>query len=60
MLNFTRFQRQLAHGVLLTAFATLLPLSASAQTGKTFTNSIGTEFILIPAGSFTMGTDKKN
>ncbi|GHT82690.1 hypothetical protein AGMMS49543_08050 [Betaproteobacteria bacterium] len=60
MLNFTRFQRQLAHGVLLTAFATLLPLSASAQTDKTFTNSIGTEFILIPAGSFTMGTDEND
>ncbi|GHT96275.1 hypothetical protein FACS1894116_13120 [Betaproteobacteria bacterium] len=36
----------------------MLPLSASAQTDKTFTNSIGTEFILIPAGSFTMGADK--
>ncbi|GHU14030.1 hypothetical protein AGMMS50225_25070 [Betaproteobacteria bacterium] len=59
MFNSTRFQHQLAHGVLLTAFATLLPLSASAQTDKTFTNSIGTEFILIPAGSFIMGSDKK-
>ncbi|GHU47810.1 hypothetical protein AGMMS50289_23540 [Betaproteobacteria bacterium] len=28
--------------------------------GKTFTNSIGTEFILIPAGSFTMGADKND
>ncbi|GHU07625.1 hypothetical protein FACS1894158_16120 [Betaproteobacteria bacterium] len=34
--------------------------SAVAQTGKTFTNSIGTEFILIPAGSFTMGADKNS
>ena len=25
---------------------------------KTFTSSIGMEFILIPAGSFTMGADK--
>ncbi|GHU24948.1 hypothetical protein AGMMS50243_28630 [Betaproteobacteria bacterium] len=61
MFDPTRFQRQLAHGVLLAVFATfatLLPLSASAQTDKTFTNSIGTEFILIPAGSFTMGADK--
>ncbi|GHU35956.1 hypothetical protein AGMMS50256_31890 [Betaproteobacteria bacterium] len=33
--------------------------SAVAQTDKTYTNSIGTEFILIPAGSFTMGADKK-
>jgi formylglycine-generating enzyme required for sulfatase activity len=26
--------------------------------GKTFTNSIGMEFVLIPAGSFMMGTDE--
>jgi formylglycine-generating enzyme required for sulfatase activity len=28
-----------------------------ASTGKTYINTIGTEFILIPAGSFTMGAD---
>ncbi|GHT95116.1 hypothetical protein FACS1894116_10130 [Betaproteobacteria bacterium] len=44
---------------LLLSIATLLPQSAVAQTGATFTNSIGTEFILISAGSFTMGADKK-
>ncbi|GHU00250.1 hypothetical protein FACS1894154_08980 [Betaproteobacteria bacterium] len=42
------------------ALAAGMPLSASAQTDKTFTNSIGTEFILIPAGSFTMGADKND
>ncbi|GHT97009.1 hypothetical protein AGMMS49545_23520 [Betaproteobacteria bacterium] len=42
------------------ALAAGMPPSASAQTGKTFTNSIGTEFILIPAGSFTMGADKNS
>jgi formylglycine-generating enzyme required for sulfatase activity len=57
MFDSPRFHRQLAQGLLLT-LATLLPLSAFAQTDKTFTNSIGTEFILIPAGSFTMGADK--
>jgi formylglycine-generating enzyme required for sulfatase activity len=31
--------------------------SASAA-GKTYSNSIGMEFVLIPAGSFTMGADK--
>ncbi|GHU39523.1 hypothetical protein AGMMS50256_39440 [Betaproteobacteria bacterium] len=45
---------------LLLSIATLLPQSAVAQTGATFTNSIGTEFILIPAGSFTMGADKNS
>ncbi|GHU06259.1 hypothetical protein FACS1894158_12140 [Betaproteobacteria bacterium] len=42
------------------ALAAGMSPSASAQTGKTFTNSIGTEFILIPAGSFTMGADKNS
>jgi formylglycine-generating enzyme required for sulfatase activity len=42
-----------------------LPLSlfgkaiAVQATGKTFINSIGMEFILIPAGSFLMGSDKE-
>ncbi|MDR2050393.1 MAG: SUMF1/EgtB/PvdO family nonheme iron enzyme [Deltaproteobacteria bacterium] len=27
---------------------------------KTYTNAIGMEFILIPSGSFMMGSDKKN
>jgi formylglycine-generating enzyme required for sulfatase activity len=31
---------------------------AAAGPGKTFTNSIGIEFMLIPAGSFMMGADK--
>jgi formylglycine-generating enzyme required for sulfatase activity len=34
-----------------------LPTAVTAPTGKTFTNTIGTEFIRIPAGSFTMGED---
>ena len=41
------------------ALAAGAPPSALAQSGKTFTNSIGMEFIQIPAGSFTMGADKK-
>ncbi|MDR0380257.1 MAG: formylglycine-generating enzyme family protein [Candidatus Accumulibacter sp.] len=28
--------------------------------GRTYTNSIGMEFVLIPAGSFMMGSDKKS
>jgi formylglycine-generating enzyme required for sulfatase activity len=34
-----------------------LPSSVQAA-GKTYTNSIGVEFVLIPAGSFMMGTDR--
>lgn len=30
--------------------------SASAQAGETYTNSIGMEFVAIPAGSFLMGS----
>jgi len=31
---------------------------AAAGPAKTFTNSIGIEFVLIPAGSFMVGADK--
>jgi formylglycine-generating enzyme required for sulfatase activity len=58
MFDSIRFKRNFAQGLLF-SFATLLPLSAAAQTGKTFTNTIGTEFILIPAGSFTWGAEVK-
>ena len=34
--------------------------SESKTESKTFTNSIGTEFILIPAGSFMMGADEND
>ncbi|MDR1043799.1 MAG: formylglycine-generating enzyme family protein [Candidatus Adiutrix sp.] len=42
-------------------YACLLILTpgASLAAEKTYTNSLGMEFILIPAGSFTMGADKK-
>jgi formylglycine-generating enzyme required for sulfatase activity len=53
------FHRQLVQGFLL-LLAILLPLSANAPTDKTFVNSIGTEFILIPAGTFNMGADKES
>jgi formylglycine-generating enzyme required for sulfatase activity len=41
-------------------YASLLILTpgASFAAEKTYTNSIGMEFILIPSGSFTMGADK--
>jgi formylglycine-generating enzyme required for sulfatase activity len=47
---------QFAQGLLL-SIVTLLPMFVSAQTDKTFTNSIGVEFVLIPAGSFTWGAE---
>lgn len=49
--------RQFAQGLLL-SLAVLLPVSAIAQTGKTFTNEIGMEFVRIKAGFFTMGSDE--
>jgi formylglycine-generating enzyme required for sulfatase activity len=42
----------------LALVADAVPLPAVAQSGKTYTNSIGTEFIQIPTGSFIMGADK--
>ncbi|MDR1044893.1 MAG: formylglycine-generating enzyme family protein, partial [Candidatus Adiutrix sp.] len=41
-------------------YACLLILTpgSSLTTEKTYTNSLGLEFTLIPAGSFTMGADK--
>jgi formylglycine-generating enzyme required for sulfatase activity len=53
MLNQTRITTplQFAQGLLF-SLVVLLPLSAMAQTDKTFTNSIGVEFVLIPAGDF--------
>jgi formylglycine-generating enzyme required for sulfatase activity len=57
MFDSTCFCRRLAQGLLL-SFATLLPLSTTAQADKTFTNLVGIEFIRIPAGSFQMGADK--
>jgi formylglycine-generating enzyme required for sulfatase activity len=56
MFDSVHFRRQLASGLLFLLAA--LPLSAPAQTGKTYTNAIGMEFILIPAGSFIMGADR--
>jgi formylglycine-generating enzyme required for sulfatase activity len=41
----------------LLALSSGLPFSVQAAE-KTYTNSIGVEFVLIPAGSFTMGADK--
>jgi formylglycine-generating enzyme required for sulfatase activity len=56
MLNQTRFipLRQFVQGLLF-SIVVLLPLSTIAQSGKTYTNSIGMEFIQIPAGEFMMG-----
>ncbi|MDR3056167.1 MAG: formylglycine-generating enzyme family protein [Zoogloeaceae bacterium] len=34
--------------------------ASGAEPAQTYTNSIGMEFILIPAGSFIMGTDKND
>jgi formylglycine-generating enzyme required for sulfatase activity len=49
--------------VLLCLSLLLLPLFSNAvpvrAADKTFTNSIGREFVLIPAGSFMMGSDEK-
>jgi formylglycine-generating enzyme required for sulfatase activity len=45
---------------LLFSALSVLSASGNAQTGKTYTNSIGMEFIQIPAGSFTMGADKNS
>ncbi|MDR3220687.1 MAG: formylglycine-generating enzyme family protein [Candidatus Accumulibacter sp.] len=43
---------------LLFGALSMLSTPGNAQTGKTHTNSIGMEFIEIPAGSFMMGADK--
>ncbi|MDR3221637.1 MAG: formylglycine-generating enzyme family protein [Candidatus Accumulibacter sp.] len=43
---------------LLFSILSALSTVGNAQTGKTYTNSIGMEFIQIPAGSFMMGTDE--
>jgi formylglycine-generating enzyme required for sulfatase activity len=40
-------------------FFGLVGVPSSSAALKTYTNSIGMEFVLIPAGSFTMGADKK-
>ncbi|MDR1044377.1 MAG: formylglycine-generating enzyme family protein [Candidatus Adiutrix sp.] len=42
----------------LYAFLLILAPGASLAAEKTYTNSLGMEFTLIPAGSFTMGADK--
>jgi formylglycine-generating enzyme required for sulfatase activity len=42
------------------SLAARLPTAVPAQTGKTCTNTIDTEFILIPAGAFTMCADKNS
>jgi formylglycine-generating enzyme required for sulfatase activity len=54
MFDSIRFNHRLAQGLLF-PLAALLPFSAPAQTGKTYVNSIGMEFIQIPAGEFMMG-----
>lgn len=47
------------HGFLKIVLFFLLGLpNLSGAADKTFTNSLGMEFVLIPAGSFTMGADK--
>jgi len=46
-------------GIYLCIFVVLLPLTAISQAppDKTLANSIGMEFVLIPAGTFTMGSE---
>jgi formylglycine-generating enzyme required for sulfatase activity len=46
-------------GISLFVCVVLLPLTAASQAlpDKTFVNSIGIEFVLIPAGTFTMGSE---
>ena len=47
-------------GIGVFVFAVLLPLIAASQAppDKTWVNSIGMEFVLIPAGSFMMGSEE--
>ncbi len=51
--------RQLIVSLLLCTALSLMPRLGQAQStpDKTFTNSLGMEFVLIPAGSFKMGAD---
>jgi formylglycine-generating enzyme required for sulfatase activity len=46
-------------GISLCVFVVLLPLTATSQAppDKTLVNSIGMELVLIPAGTFTMGSE---
>jgi formylglycine-generating enzyme required for sulfatase activity len=52
-----RTTRNMGLALLFSALS-VLSTGSHAQTGKTYTNSIGMEFIQIPAGSFIMGSDK--
>ncbi|MDR2075417.1 MAG: formylglycine-generating enzyme family protein, partial [Desulfovibrio sp.] len=43
--------------IVLLGLLALCPASFSSASGGTYTNSLGMEFVLLPAGSFRMGSD---
>ncbi len=45
--------------ILLTAVMVILTTVSPASAGSTFTNTLGMRFVLIPAGSFTMGSPEE-
>lgn len=51
-------QTKLYGAIVLSAFLLVLTALPVFAAEKTYTNSIGMEFVLIPAGSFMMGADK--
>ena len=50
--------RQFFYFACVAIFSCFIALPQAGASEKTYTNSIGMEFVLIPSGSFMMGADK--